>query len=587
MRRNALFVLGMHRSGTSALTGALARSGAHAGTKLMPATADNPEGYWEDVPLVGFNDALLKSLGTRWDSVAPMPEGWWKLTAAVAAREAATSLIAAEWGDARFAVVKDPRMCRLLRLWREAFQDAGFAVSCVLMTRRPMDVAASLARRDQFAPEKSLALWLSHLVEAERDSRGLPRAFVTYEALLADAAGTLERVRSDAAFPIKPTPAQQQAALALVRPDLNRQGSRSLDAPRAGMASSLDSTLNAHYAKLAALAPHVDPKDAIEALAREATGALAAALPPWLAHELAASQALARSLAADCDSARNSITKLEHEIATARKAHATRDEIETSLRTELKKSPASTDDIAALGRALRDEIAPLAAALAAAQEAARNATAAERAARDELLQAQRDLGDERATISALTAQIDHARVSANDCEQQIELARHHIDELAREIDAARRSHAARDDIEQSLTHERDELRTEVVALRADAAKVAPLASEVERLGRDLTAREQEVAKLAQQVRTAETALAASTAELERRAAIERRLDADRERLSVSEAEARDRVAALERELGTMTAEARALRGRLDVAASELERLSQRMIGRLARRLVRR
>jgi DNA repair exonuclease SbcCD ATPase subunit len=167
------------------------------------------------------------------------------------------------------------------------------------------------------------------------------------------------------------------------------------------------------------------------------------------------------------------------------------------------------------------------------------------------------------------------------------MARHHIDELAREIEEARRSHAARDEIEQSLTHERDELRTEVVALRAEAGKVAPLASEVERLGRDLTAREQEVAKLVQQVRTAETALAASTAELERRAAIERRLDADRDRLTVAEAAARDRVAALERELGAMTAEARTLRGRLDVAASELERLSQRMIGRLARRLVRR
>jgi len=176
----------MHRSGTSALTGALAKSGAFPGTQLMPATADNPEGYWECAPVVHLNEELLKRLGARWDSVAPLPAGWTALPGIEALRADARKIIDAEFGDSKYAVLKDPRLCRLLPFWRHVLGEAGFNLSCVLVVRRPMEVAASLARRDQFGPEKSLAMWYAHLVDAERDSRGLPRALIAYDALLAD-----------------------------------------------------------------------------------------------------------------------------------------------------------------------------------------------------------------------------------------------------------------------------------------------------------------------------------------------------------------------------------------------------------------
>ena len=216
MQRHLLFVLGMHRSGTSALTGAFAKSGAFPGTHLMPATADNAEGYWECAPVVRLNDQLLLRLGARWDSVAPLPAGWMSLPPIEGVREHAARIVASEFGDSKFAVLKDPRLCRLLPFWRSVFDTAGFTSSCVLTVRRPMEVAASLARRDQFAPEKSLALWYAHLVDAERDSRGMPRAMVPYDALLADVPGTLARVCDDASFPLKPSAAQKKAATDLV-----------------------------------------------------------------------------------------------------------------------------------------------------------------------------------------------------------------------------------------------------------------------------------------------------------------------------------------------------------------------------------
>ena len=587
MRRHALLVLGMHRSGTSALTGALAKAGANPGKTLMAPTADNPEGYWEDATLVGFNDQLLRQLGARWDSIAPLPESWPKLPLTLAAREQAADLIAAEWGDAKLAVIKDPRLCRLLPLWRAVLVDAGFIVSCVLMTRRPTAVARSLARRDQFAPEKSLALWLAHLTQAERDSRGLARAFVTYEALLADPAAAFDRVCTDAAFPLKPAAADKATALAVVKPELNRQRARVNDATRGGMASALDTILDAGYDKLAALAQHVDPKRAIETIALEASTALAAAMPPWLAHELASAQELARALGCEREAARQTIDLLEREIEVARKAHASRDATEASLRASLERAPLTQRDLDAFRDAIVARIEPLTAALAAAQGAATAATAAERAVREELARAQRDLADERATIASLAAQIDQARVGADDYESQMTAARRHIDELVVQIEEARRAHAARDEIEAELTRERDALRHEMQALFTQASKLGALTSEAERLSQDLAIREREGAALAEQARAAEEALAATGAELERRTAAERRLTADRDRLVTLEREARERVAALERNLAAAAADIQMLRGQLDVANASLARVKRRWLGRVAWRLAHR
>ena len=61
-----LVVLGMHRSGTSALTGVLSRCGFAAGKQLIPANEFNAHGYYEDVRLNICLDDLLKGMGRSW-----------------------------------------------------------------------------------------------------------------------------------------------------------------------------------------------------------------------------------------------------------------------------------------------------------------------------------------------------------------------------------------------------------------------------------------------------------------------------------------------------------------------------------------
>ena len=65
-----IVVLGMHRSGTSALTGMLHSLGIHLGPEedLKSPQKDNPQGFWENNTLVEFNDRLLNRANSSWSS---------------------------------------------------------------------------------------------------------------------------------------------------------------------------------------------------------------------------------------------------------------------------------------------------------------------------------------------------------------------------------------------------------------------------------------------------------------------------------------------------------------------------------------
>jgi hypothetical protein len=66
------------------------------------------------------------------------------------------------------------------------------------MVRHPLEVAESLRRRNSFAHSKSLMLWASYMVAAERDTRGSSRVFVDYDALVARPLGILDRIEQQA-----------------------------------------------------------------------------------------------------------------------------------------------------------------------------------------------------------------------------------------------------------------------------------------------------------------------------------------------------------------------------------------------------
>jgi hypothetical protein len=182
--RTAYLVLGMHRSGTSALANVLALAGASLPREVMPADSHNARGYFEPWRIAVFNDRRLAAAGTSWDdpfsglAPAPADEADW--------REEARTLFRSEFGRKGRPLLKDPRVSVLSGLWRQVLEAEGLAVRVLIPVRHPLAVAGSLASRDRFPPRKSVMLWCAYMLAAEAASRDLPRAFVDYDALLDD-----------------------------------------------------------------------------------------------------------------------------------------------------------------------------------------------------------------------------------------------------------------------------------------------------------------------------------------------------------------------------------------------------------------
>jgi hypothetical protein len=194
-RRSGIIVLGMHRSGTSALTGALALLGGVLPRTLMEPSDDNPRGYGESKRIAHLNDRLLRSAGIGWRDPVAIPDQWFSPWRRVIHIAQIRRLLASEYVERGTILVKDPRICRLLPLWRWGLRSAGVTPKVLLVIRDPYEVAASLASRAhnpvvrQAAVRSSalsLVLWLRYVLEAERSSRGLPRKLIEFSDMLTD-----------------------------------------------------------------------------------------------------------------------------------------------------------------------------------------------------------------------------------------------------------------------------------------------------------------------------------------------------------------------------------------------------------------
>lgn len=184
-------ILGMHRSGTSVLTGLLRLMGLWAGEEedFPPADKHNEAGYWEHRGVWSVDEAILQTLGTSWSEAVDLDLSRLDEGLRTRFRERAREIVRdldrhGSW------VVKDPRLCLLLPFWREILEHPF----CVLIYREPLPVARSLAARDGFPIPYGIALWEMYTREALASTRGLPRVLVSHRELMEHPAATLRRL---------------------------------------------------------------------------------------------------------------------------------------------------------------------------------------------------------------------------------------------------------------------------------------------------------------------------------------------------------------------------------------------------------
>ena len=217
MARTAFLVLGMHRSGTSALTRMLEVLGAALPLDALPPQADNSDGFGESRGLVDAGKALLRACGSNWFDPRPLALDRLGEAGIAEHRARIRDAIAIAWGDAPLLAIKDPRHCRFVPLVVEALRELDVAPRVVLVQRPPAAVACSLAQRNGFGAPFAALLWLRHVAAAERDTRMLPRAIVRYDGLIEDWRAVLGRIAALAGLADwRPGPAEVAAAGALL-----------------------------------------------------------------------------------------------------------------------------------------------------------------------------------------------------------------------------------------------------------------------------------------------------------------------------------------------------------------------------------
>lgn len=200
--RTCLLVLGMHRSGTSALTRMLSLAGAELPLRLMPAGLGNETGHWEPQFLVDFHDRMLQDIGSSWHDWRQADFSMLAPEKRAALKAEMQKILLEDYPAGDIFVVKDPRLCRFAAFFMEAVEDLGCKVALIQTFRNPLDVVKSLNTRkgvwpaDYTATDAAL-LWLRHVIDSEMDCLGRQRAVVSYDALMANPEQTLAVIERD------------------------------------------------------------------------------------------------------------------------------------------------------------------------------------------------------------------------------------------------------------------------------------------------------------------------------------------------------------------------------------------------------
>jgi len=177
-----VIVLGMHRSGTSALTRVVNLLGlAMCSVDDLYQGQHNAAGYWESSTLLRTNNRIFETMGGETNYPPALREGWHLKPRAQqllnAMRRDFWSVYSHEcW------VWKDPRTCITLPLWRLALAEAH--PIALYVSRDPAEIARSLYKREGLSPSHSAAMWERYTRSALIGARGMPFLHVRYQELL-------------------------------------------------------------------------------------------------------------------------------------------------------------------------------------------------------------------------------------------------------------------------------------------------------------------------------------------------------------------------------------------------------------------
>jgi GT2 family glycosyltransferase/glycosyltransferase involved in cell wall biosynthesis len=190
MTKAVVCIAGAHRSGTSMLTRLLHRCGLYLGPEndIMPAAADNPDGFWEHLRFVRLNDEILNAVGAAWD-LPPRGKDDFEGKDLQPMRVKAQFLIEEFAGQPVWGW-KDPRNSLTLPFWQSLLPN----LKTVIIIRNPLEVAYSMHKRNGTSYALGLRLWEIYNRRLLAETNPQQRFLTNYAAFFTDPQTELRRI---------------------------------------------------------------------------------------------------------------------------------------------------------------------------------------------------------------------------------------------------------------------------------------------------------------------------------------------------------------------------------------------------------
>lgn len=230
--QSIIFVLGMHRSGTSLTASLLDRAGIPWGDRLLPSAEDNQMGFWEQTDVVALNDLILREGNNRWDTVHSFPPDWLERCRKKGYLNQAEKILQKNFpGNDPVIGLKDPRLCRTFPLWREVAQLAGRKVFCLLVVRDPAESVHSIQRRDHLSIKSAAWLWYRYNYEALQASQDCHRLIIRFADFFSPESNVIQQIADHLPLPaeIRDNLLNPDLANRILQPDLRHHRSETLE----------------------------------------------------------------------------------------------------------------------------------------------------------------------------------------------------------------------------------------------------------------------------------------------------------------------------------------------------------------------
>ncbi|MEO9892500.1 sulfotransferase domain-containing protein [Aurantibacter sp.] len=191
MKHSPVFVIGMHRSGSSALTSLLTKFGLYFGEldEGIGSSSQNAKGFWERRDVRNINDDILFSQKCDWDAIGSL-----NFKVLEQRGDVFDSIVNVEEKmnrNSRPYVIKEPRICLTLPIWKEALLIKPIYI---FIHRNPLEIAASLKKRNGSHEKYWLELWYKYVVNALNNLKGEDVLFVSYEQLNATPSCVVDKI---------------------------------------------------------------------------------------------------------------------------------------------------------------------------------------------------------------------------------------------------------------------------------------------------------------------------------------------------------------------------------------------------------